>query len=190
METNQELKKNNLIILISGLTGHSQDKRFVPIVEQLAAGLPDGDTYDVAVINYRGLSNATLSTPKMYCCYSIEDVIEPIKSVYKKYVQEDNRKLFVVGFSMGASILTNALSRMTEPEDPKIAGAIVINCPFRIWICYETSLSRSCCGLYNYILSKKYSDLYIDKEDDMKDIVKEKCDIDLRKTLQSMNNFN
>lgn len=90
---------------------------------------------------------------------------------------------------MGASVLTNAISRMIKPEDPKIAGAIIINCPFRIGICYETSLSRACCGLYNYVLSKKYSDQYLDHEDSMKDIVKEKCGVDLRKSLDSINSF-
>jgi len=86
----------------------------------------------VAVINYRGNAGAPLSTPKMYCCYSVDDIIEPINSLYKRFVKDNDRKLFVIGFSMGASILTNALSRMTEPQDPQISGAIVNSCTFNI----------------------------------------------------------
>lgn len=61
--------------------------------------------YDVVVINYRGLAGAKLVTPKLYQGASIDDIIEPIKHIQKKY----KAKYFAIGCSMGGNILANAL---------------------------------------------------------------------------------
>ena len=41
--------------------------------------------YRAVVINYRGASNITLSSPKLYCAASSNDIREPLKYIYEKY---------------------------------------------------------------------------------------------------------
>lgn len=74
-----------LVVLINGLTGHSQDYRFIPIVDQLYKGTADIPGMDVINVNHRGLADAKLTTPRMYCCAAISDVIEPLLSIYERY---------------------------------------------------------------------------------------------------------
>ena len=75
-------------------------------------GMDDLDGLDVININYRGLAGAKLKTPKMYSCYSIDDIKEPLESIYHRFCKNSDQKSFVLGFSMGASILANSLAKL------------------------------------------------------------------------------
>jgi len=80
--------------------------------------LGQGNGYDVAVINWRGLPDCKLSSPKMYYSYSIDDFIEPITSIYERFIKDQDYKLFCIGFSMGSVVLSNTLSRLIGPNAP------------------------------------------------------------------------
>ena len=103
-------RKRGLVVLINGLSAHSQDRRFIPIVDQLYNGIDGMEGLDVININYRGLAGAKLTTARMYCVASKEDVIEPLLSIHKRYCKNSNQNNFVIGFSMGACVLGNALA--------------------------------------------------------------------------------
>lgn len=138
------------------------------------------DGFDVININYRGLAGAKLTTPKMYCAASIDDIAEPLQSIYERFCKGHDQKSFVLGFSMGASILTNALGKLDSKNGHAMFdGACIIQAPFRVKISYKT-LEKSCGGLYNFFLSNKFSSLLLGHEYALKDKVQKLCDFDLR----------
>ena len=140
---------------------------------------------DVVNVNYRGLAGAKLTTPRMYCCAAVNDVIEPLLSIYERFGKNSNQKCYVIGFSMGASMVANALGTIDrEHGGPLYDGACIIQCPLKIWICYK-SLSSACFGLYDRNLGMKYSGLMLDHEYALKDEVKKVCNVDLREQLKS-----
>jgi len=80
------------------------------IVEHLIDDKTDsGVSFDVVVINWRGLSGMKLQTPTFYCGSSTCDLIEPMEYIYDKFCKPFNRKAFAVGCSMGGNVLVNSL---------------------------------------------------------------------------------
>lgn len=75
------------------------------------------------MINYRGLANMKLATPKMFCAYSVNDILEPMTYIYKKYCKKQKRPCYGVGISMGANILANLIG--FESEKCFLNGAFV-----------------------------------------------------------------
>ena len=104
-----EFKTNDsrpLLFVVPGLYGNSQS-----IYIRNIAKIGKQRGYDVVVINYRGLCGAKLTSPRLYCSYSYEDIQEPIVSLHEKYPE---KKIFAVACSMGANILTNMIGIQGE----------------------------------------------------------------------------
>jgi predicted alpha/beta-fold hydrolase len=96
---------NRPVLFVSpGLTSHSQ----IPYVKQIVKKMT-AQGFDVVIINYRGLADAPLTTPRLYHANGWEDVLEPMKYIYEKYCVPHNKKAFAMGCSMGANILGNLL---------------------------------------------------------------------------------
>jgi predicted alpha/beta-fold hydrolase len=57
---------------------------------------------DVVVVNHRGLAGCDLSTPSLYSYNNTDDLREPMKYVYEKFVKPFNRKYIGIGCSLGA----------------------------------------------------------------------------------------
>jgi predicted alpha/beta-fold hydrolase len=80
------------------------------IVEHLIKESKDSSSsFEVVVINWRGLSGMTLQTPTFYCGSSTSDLLEPMEYIYGKYCKPFKRKAFAVGCSMGGNVLVNSL---------------------------------------------------------------------------------
>jgi predicted alpha/beta-fold hydrolase len=48
----------------------------------------------------------------VYCASASNDLIEPMQYIHQQYCRDSGRKLFVIGFSLGANILANALGKL------------------------------------------------------------------------------
>lgn len=129
--------------------------------------------FDVAVINYRGLAGAKLTSPKMWTAESWEDVLEATQVLFKKYVNGTNRKVFAVGFSMGANILSILLGHISDGNQSgiKFDGACIIQAPMRLWIALQ-GLHNSLFGLYNLSMGHKLKKLLLTHEEEMNQEVK------------------
>jgi predicted alpha/beta-fold hydrolase len=93
-----------------GLASHSKSGFILDIIEHLINENNDsGTSFEVVVINWRGLSGMKLQTPTFYCGSSTSDLLEPMEYVYEKYCKPYNRKAFAVGCSMGGNVLVNSL---------------------------------------------------------------------------------
>jgi len=56
--------------------------------------------------------------------YDVSNFDEPIKYIYDKYCKEDQRKMFALGLSMGASHLTNVIGN--QSSDCKLTAAFIV----------------------------------------------------------------
>ena len=101
--------------------------RFLPAVDQIFNGIDDIDGFDVININYRGLAGAKLNTPRIYSAASVDDIKEPLESIYQRFCKNSQQKSFVLGFSLGASILANSLAKLDQVHGgPTFDGACII----------------------------------------------------------------
>ena len=86
-----------IAIFLPGLTGCSQAeyiKTMVPIAHRIG--------YRVVTINYRGLGNTRLLTPRLYCAANHEDLQT---ALYHIRASNPESKIVATGVSMGGIIL-------------------------------------------------------------------------------------
>jgi predicted alpha/beta-fold hydrolase len=142
------------------------------------AGFENG--YDIIVINYRGLAGAPLDTPQLFCSYSHEDMLEPIKFYSQKYCQ--NRKVFAVGCSMGANILANLIGN--EGDDCMLEAACIVQAPIKMWEC-ERQLREELFGQYDVRLGQRVSEIALSHENVLQEHFKETLGVDMKETLKN-----
>jgi predicted alpha/beta-fold hydrolase len=94
--------------------------------------------------------------------------------VYNKYCQ--NRKVYAVGTSMGANILSNMMG--FAEEDCFIDGACVVQAPIKKWECSET-IRTSMFGVYNKALGSNLKKAFLKHEPMLKDVFREKVGFDM-----------
>lgn len=133
-----------IVFILPGLTNDSQQIWGINIVNE-----SQRRGFDVCFINYRGLANCKLATPKWYCAGSFQDFIEPMEYVTKRYGGES--KIFAFGVSLGANLLANMLG---QPDLPlRIDAAVCFEAPMILTECFEIVL-YSLWGFYNRSLGK------------------------------------
>jgi len=87
----------------------------------------------------------------LYNAFSIDDVREPMQYVYDTYIKDYNSKVFAIGCSMGAMILSNALG--VDKEDSIVDGAVCVQAAIKKWEGIET-FRNALGGLYNRGMGK------------------------------------
>jgi predicted alpha/beta-fold hydrolase len=107
------------LFIVPGLTSDAQSGYIKNIVTEAHSR-----KYNVVVINYRGLYGTELSTPKLYNCFAVDDVLEPMEAVIKRY---EPKKVFAIGCSMGSNILANLMGILGEKTF--VNAAVMINGP-------------------------------------------------------------
>ena len=139
--------------------------------------------YDVIVINYRGLGDAKLETPRLYSCYSYQDVLEPMTAIYDKFCKNQNRKAFAVGCSMGANILANLVGH--QGDDCFLEAACLVQAPMKMWE-IETFIQNSACGLYNSHLGKNLNSVITRHQSVLNDHFKANINIDIPEYVRTV----
>lgn len=89
-----------MLVALHGLTGGSHEVYLRAVLAPLVA---DG-VWAACVVNARGCAMSSITTAQLFNARFTEDIRETAKYLKRIY---PNRPLFVVGFSMGANILTN-----------------------------------------------------------------------------------
>ena len=117
--------------------------------------------FDVVVINWRGLADCKLTTPKMYTADSWKDLLEPMTFIYEKYCKPHNKKAFAMGCSFGSGLLTCLMGH--EGENCFLEAATCVNPPMKIWICGD-SIQNSMFGAYNTALGKNLEQNLLNNE--------------------------
>ena len=125
--TKDSQRTRSLIIMVLGMTGDSYGKLYIKFVDQIFKGNGVEGGFDVAVVNYRGMAGSKLTTPLLHGFNSTGDIAEPLRYIYDNHCKGTKHKTFVLGFSMGAIILTNALAKIDRENGgkPTFDGALI-----------------------------------------------------------------
>lgn len=134
-------KPSNKPILVSlhGLSGGSFESYVRCTLSKL-----DTELFDAVVLNARGCSHSVVSTPQLFCGLWTDDIrylVNDLKS------RSPSRSIYAVGYSLGATILSNYIGQEAE-KCPLTAACIMAN----PWDMMESSfaLHRSWIGKYIY----------------------------------------
>lgn len=117
-----------LLVLLHGLSGGSHESYIRSVVDQITQ--PEYG-FDCVVLNSRGCARTPITTPQLFCGIWTEDIRKFIRLLRKE--QPANRRIYLVGFSLGASILANFLGQEGETAcDPaaRIDAAMIIANPW------------------------------------------------------------
>lgn len=94
--------------------------------------------FDICMISFRGRSGVPLNTPKSYNAMSIEDIREPMKYVFFKYLKNKTRygsygepKAYAIGTSLGAMLLSNHLGE--DSDSTILSGGVCVQAAIKKW---------------------------------------------------------
>jgi predicted alpha/beta-fold hydrolase len=97
-----------------------------------------------------------LTTAKLFCSDSYQDVLEPMKYYHEKYGK--NKKSMAIGCSMGAIILANLMGH--EGENSFIDAACIMQAPIKQWESAE-QLKTACFGAYDRTLGHYLKEVWL-----------------------------
>lgn len=110
-----------LIVIIHGLAGGSHE----PIIKSMAHDLSKVNKFKIVVLNTRGCARSKLTTKKLFYALATNDLRELITKLHE---ENNERKIYAVGFSFGATILANYLGE--ERESTPLSGACCLCNPW------------------------------------------------------------
>lgn len=110
-----------LLIALHGLTGGSHES----YVRSMVRTLQNKYDFEACVLNSRGCCNSAITTAQLYNGGWTNDIRHCVKELREMY---PNRKFYMIGFSLGASILTNYLGEQGDKSDIELA--IAFGTPF------------------------------------------------------------
>ncbi|RCK54642.1 hypothetical protein Cantr_04258 [Candida viswanathii] len=133
-----------LLVVLHGLAGGSYEAYLRAVVDKI---IEEPYGFDALVVNSRGCANHTITSPQLYNGLWTNDIRYVINEVVTK--RWPNKKVYLMGFSLGAAICSNYLGQEGEHVPDQIKGSIVIACP---WDFVESSyhLRDSIIGHYIY----------------------------------------
>jgi hypothetical protein len=132
-----------LLVIMHGLTGGSESS----YVREIVDGFSKKDEMKIVVINYRGISDSPLLTPRIYHVGFTEDLCHAMHHINRLYPEA---RCYTLGISMGANIFSKLLSQHNEFNN-YIRGFISISNPLN---CHEVE-KRNRGFIIDYIMLKR-----------------------------------
>lgn len=177
-----------LLVLLHGLSGGSHESYIRAVVDEISNGSKE-HPFDCVVLNSRGCARTPITTPQLFCAIWTEDIRRFVQILHK---EQPGRRIYLVGFSLGASILANYLGQQGDlaNSDPanKIDGAVIVANPWDLN--HSNQFLRT-----SYIGSKVYSPVMtknlIRLLKNHKDVLSQNpiFDYEKRKTLREIADF-
>ena len=134
-----------MLIVLHGLSGGSYELYLRHVIAPLVASDKDGNgRWEACVINSRGCANSKITSSVLYNARATWDVRQTVKWLRKTF---PNRPLFGIGFSLGASMLTNYLGE--EGSSCPLKAAMVLSNPWNLEV-GSLALQRTFLGLHVY----------------------------------------
>lgn len=125
----QELIKNSddkpLVIALHGLSGGSYEAYIRAVMEK---AVDDPYNFDAIVLNSRGCAWHTITSPQLYNGLWTND----LRYFINEYVTKKwpNKRIYLMGFSLGGAILANYLGQEADAVSPQIKGAAMFGTPW------------------------------------------------------------
>jgi predicted alpha/beta-fold hydrolase len=153
-----DVASKGLVIIVPGLTGSSQSEYVKTFALKFFK-----QSYDIVVVNYRASAGVDAINGQAYCGAYTEDVRQSVIHVLKQYKEKFNDvpvNTFIIGFSLGANILSKYLAEEGSRLKGVITGAACLGSPFDLllssklmhmsWLrtyLYSISLTKRCCDM-------------------------------------------
>ena len=113
-----------LVIALHGLAGGS----FESYLRAFMIRVTGEQDFDGLVLNARGCANHTITSPQLFCALWTNDLRYLINEhIRKKWPQ---KKIFLIGFSLGGSIIANYLGQEGAEVYKNIKGAAIMGSPW------------------------------------------------------------
>ncbi|GAB7327072.1 hypothetical protein MBLNU13_g10999t1 [Cladosporium sp. NU13] len=140
-----------LLICLHGLSGGSYETYLrhvlAPLVAETPAGAKagglSGGEWEALVVNSRGCAGSKITNSMLYNARATWDVRQTVKWAREKWPR---RRMFGVGFSLGANILTTVGE---EGDKCLLSAALIISNPWKLEVA-SLSLQRSWLGMNVY----------------------------------------
>ncbi|CDO92888.1 unnamed protein product [Kluyveromyces dobzhanskii CBS 2104] len=129
-----------MLIILHGLTGGSNES----YVRSLVDTITNDYNFEACVLNSRGCCHSSLTTPSLYCGLWTDDVRFCVKELRKMF---PNRKFFLCGVSLGASMAANYLGQESDLSDIELG--VVLGNPWDL-TASSYHLERNLIGKYAY----------------------------------------
>ena len=145
--------KRPIVAVMPGLSSNNDE---VYVLNLLIEAKRQG--YRPVVINYRGASDVALTSAKLYCAGSVDDLRQPLKYLHEKYCRlggggggDRPTDLYLIGNSMGANITANFVGE--EGSSCFLKAVCCVQPPMKMWECGE-NIKTNNYGFYNYALGR------------------------------------
>lgn len=114
-----------LVIALHGLSGGSYESYIRAFLNKITAAPYN---FDGLVLNARGCANHTITSPQLFCGLWTNDLRYLINEHISK--RWPNKKIFLIGFSLGGSITANYLGQEGADVYKNIKGAAIMGSPW------------------------------------------------------------
>lgn len=126
-----------MLICLHGLSGGSYELYLRHVLKPLV----ENSEWEACVVNARGCANSKVVTSRLFNARATWDARQTIEWIHQKWPR---RRLFGIGFSLGANILVNYLGE--EGSNCILDAAVVVCNPWNLEAC-GLALQRSWIGL-------------------------------------------
>lgn len=114
-----------LVVALHGLSGGSFESYIRAFLSKITE---EPYNFDGLVLNARGCANHTITSPQLFCGLWTNDLRYLINEhISKKW---PNKKIFLIGFSLGGSITANYLGQEGSDVYKNIKGAAIMGSPW------------------------------------------------------------
>ncbi|MDF1876326.1 hydrolase [Sulfurimonas sp. SAG-AH-194-L11] len=155
--TSSTTQNTPLVILFHGLTGSFESPYIQGIMQELS-----NNGFNSVLMHFRGCATQENLLPRSYHSGETHDALEFIQSLHAESPQ---RKLYGVGYSLGANMLLKLLGEVQEKS--LLCRVVAVSPPMQLDICART-MNRGFAKYYQYRLLKdlkKALDKKYDKHD-------------------------
>lgn len=134
-----------LVIAFHGLTGGSHENYIRSFLKKITE---EPYNFDALVLNARGCAGHTITSPQLFCGFWTND----IRYLINEHIRPNwpNKRIYLIGFSLGAAVLTNYLAQEGDNIYENIKFASVLGTPWN----FESSMLQLHSNILgNYVYS-------------------------------------
>lgn len=124
-----------LLVILHGLSGGSHESYVRCTIDEISKSKygNEGKGFDCVVLNSRGCAGTPITTPQLFCAVWTDDIRRFIKLLRSEEDPNNRRRIYLAGFSLGASILANYLGQEganTCKPETRVDGAVIVANPW------------------------------------------------------------
>jgi predicted alpha/beta-fold hydrolase len=138
----EEEHEKPLLVVMHGLSGGSQEHYLRHTIQEMTT---EERGFDACVINGRGCAWSTITTPYLFNARATWDMRQFVKWLKQTW---PNRKIYAIGYSMGANILCNYLGE--EGAGCQVDGAVLVGNPWNLDVA-NSALESTWIGMNVYL---------------------------------------